>query len=88
MIICLISHKTKGCDIWPPLKSQLGKRFLTWSIVLYSFELLNISIVFTNITWKQKSEQNATNYQILRVLHVQTLYGYCTRIFRLITNFF
>ena len=30
-----ISHKTKGCDIWPPLKSQLGKRFLTGSIVLY-----------------------------------------------------
>ena len=32
-----ISHKTKGCDIWPPLKSQFGKRFLTGSIVLYSF---------------------------------------------------
>ena len=33
----LISHKTKGCDIWPPLKSQFVKRFLTGSIVLYSF---------------------------------------------------
>ena len=53
-----ISHKTKSCDIWLPLKSQLGMRFLTWSIVLYSFELLNISIVFTNMTWKPKSEQN------------------------------
>ena len=26
--------------------------------MLYSFELLNLSIVFTNITWKPKSEQN------------------------------
>ena len=24
-----ISHKTKGCDIWPPLKSQLRRLFLT-----------------------------------------------------------
>ena len=32
-----ISHKTKGCDIWPPLKSQFVKRFLTGSIMLYSF---------------------------------------------------
>ena len=46
LYIC-ISHKTKGCDIWPPLKSEFGKRFLTGSIVLYSFQLLNISIVFT-----------------------------------------
>ena len=38
LYICImISHKTKGCDIWPPLKSQFGKRFLTGSIVLYSF---------------------------------------------------
>ena len=36
LYIC-ISHKTKGCDIWPPLKLQFGKRFLTRSIVLYSF---------------------------------------------------
>ena len=45
-----ISHKTKGCDIWPPLKSQFGKRFWTGSIVLYSFELLNVSIIYTNIS--------------------------------------
>ena len=38
MYVCMyISHKTKGCDIWPPLKSQFGKRFLTGNIVLYSF---------------------------------------------------
>ena len=49
LYIC-ISHKTKGCDIWPPLKSQFGKRFLTGSIVLYSFELLNVSIIYTNIS--------------------------------------
>ena len=49
MYVC-ISHKTKGCDIWPPLKSQFGKRFLTGSIVLYSFELLNVSIIYTNIS--------------------------------------
>ena len=55
-VICLvyISHKTKGCDIWPPLKSQSGKRFLTGIIVLYSFQLLNISIVFTNISLEAK----------------------------------
>ena len=49
LYIC-ISHETKGCDIWPPLKSQFGKRFLTGSIVLYSFELLNVSIIYTNIS--------------------------------------
>ena len=38
-----ISHKTKDCYIWPPLKSQFGKRFLTGSIVLHSLELLNVS---------------------------------------------
>ena len=48
LYIC-ISHKTKGCDIWPPLKSQFGKRFLTGSIVLYSFYLLNVSKICTNI---------------------------------------
>ena len=26
-IYVCISHKTKGCDIWPPLKSQFAKRF-------------------------------------------------------------
>ena len=36
-IYLCISHKTKGCDIWPPLKSQFAKRFLTGSIVFYSF---------------------------------------------------
>ena len=45
-----ISHKTKGCDIWPPLKSQFEKRFLTGSIMLYSFQLLNVSIIYTNIS--------------------------------------
>ena len=49
LYIC-ISHKTKGCDIWPPLKSQFGKRFLTGSIVLYSFYLLNESKIYTNIS--------------------------------------
>ena len=68
-----ISHKTKGCDIWPPLKSQFGKRFLTGSIVLYSFELLNVSIIYTNISY------------ILRVFHVNILDAYCTSILRLIT---
>ena len=49
-IYIYISHKTKGCDIWPPLKSQFGKRFLTGSIVLYSFLLLNVSKIYTNIS--------------------------------------
>ena len=25
-----ISHKTKGCDIWPPLKSQFRKAVVGW----------------------------------------------------------
>ena len=45
-----ISHKTKGCDIWPPLKSQFGKQFLAGSIVLYSIYLLNVSIIYINIS--------------------------------------
>ena len=59
-----ISHKTKGCDIWPPLKSQLEAVFDWEHCVIFILVASCINNIHQVPTFHKnpKSKQNNENY--------------------------